>query len=113
MTGQQRSPTTTHLCLVGLLCASGIMAQIPQDRPELCGQEKDPPLLPSGTTFSLSSGPVFTSAFTFMLKNSSMKTVDLELPETVEQVCPIRNDRLLVFGTVAAGDGPIVWILSS
>jgi hypothetical protein len=92
-----------------LLLVTAVLSQIPQDRPELCGPRKGAIPLPPGTTFALSRG---SSDFTLRLKDGTLKVIDLEAPEEVQQVCPIKEDRLLVFGAVGGGDGPFVWILN-
>ena len=93
---------------VAVLLAGGAVGQIPQDRPELCGRPNEGVPLPPGTGFSFTSD---AAEFALRLKDGSIKTVDLEVADAVQQVCPISGDRLLVFGTVSE-DGPLVWIIS-
>jgi hypothetical protein len=39
-------------------------------------------------------------------RNGSLKTMEMDGPDEIRQVCPLDRDRLLVFGPVAGGDGP-------
>ncbi|PWU11898.1 MAG: hypothetical protein C5B51_01810 [Terriglobia bacterium] len=98
---------------VALLLLLGLpgLAQIRQDQPQLCGKPNEAVPLPEGMTFksTLEAGG---DGLTIELKDGSIKTIDLKLPGTVSQVCPLRGDRLLVFGEVAGNDGPHVWIVS-
>lgn len=96
--------------LTVLVFAASAQAQIPQNRPELCGKHGQTVPLPDGTTFSYSDG--LPSDLTLKLMDGTAKTVDLQLADGVPQVCPIAGSRLLVFGTVAGEDGPHVWIVS-
>lgn len=99
-----------NLWALAFLFAVVGVAQVPQDQPQLCGKSDVAVPLPEGVTFVGVDGG--SSDLTLKLKNGSIKTVDLELPSSVPQVCPISRDRLLVFGTVAREDGPHVWIVS-
>lgn len=82
-------------------------AQIPQDRPELCGS-LNPISLPEG----LSAVPTQLGAdMTLRLLNGSSKTVELRATDEIRQICPLDRDRLLVFGVVPGDDGYIIWIL--
>lgn len=65
--------------------------------------------VPDGVAFSAKDYP---AVFTLRLKNGAVKSVDMGITEDVPQVCPISRDRLLVFGRVAGGDGPFLWIIS-
>ena len=94
---------------LAVLAASLGLAQIPQERPELCGGSAKTVPLPAGTMFSFSQT---ASDFTFKLSNGATKTLDLDPAEEMLQVCPIAGDRLLVFGTVGGGHGPSIWIIS-
>jgi hypothetical protein len=90
-----------------ILAATSAFAQIRQDRPELCGRANETVALPAGTTLNAATGE-----FGLTLMDGSHKMIDLYPAEEILEVCPISRDRLLVFGTVAGGDGPHLWILS-
>jgi hypothetical protein len=96
-------------CAMALLSVTGALAQVPQDRPELCGKPNQAVPLPRGTDFVWTPT---TAELRLSLKDGTSKTIDLEQADTVPQVCPIDGDRLLVFGTVRGEDGPFVWIIS-
>lgn len=94
---------------LALLVILAAQAQIPQYRPELCGKPGQTVPLPPGTMFSYPAVEGRAN-LTLLLKDGSAKTIDLVLPSSVPQVCPIAGDKLLVFGDFA--DGPHVWIIS-
>ncbi len=96
--------------LLPLVLIATAQAQILQNCPALCGKPGQPVPLPEGMTFSTADG--LPADLTLKLKDGTAKTVDLELASSIPQICPIAEDRLLVFGTVVGEDGPHVWIVS-
>lgn len=96
------------ICVLTVLAPGGAYSQIAQDRPDLCGRSGESIPLPPGTTFSVKE----SSDLTIRLRNGRTATIDIDPAESVLQICPIAGERLLVFGTVAGGDGPLVWIIS-
>ena len=96
-------------CVLVAVFAVSAQGQIAQDRPELCGDSAGALLVPTG----ISSVTIPEGAnLTINLRDGSQKTLELDGPDEIRQVCPISRDRLLVFGPVRGGDGYIVWILS-
>jgi hypothetical protein len=83
-------------------------AQIAQDRPELCSS-LDPVPLPLGLS-AISTGT--GTDLTFRLRDGSSKSLQLTVPDEIDQICPLDRERLAAFGGVRGGDGYIVWILS-
>jgi len=99
----------TSLVIASLLSAPA-SAQIQQDHPEYCGTQRDSFVpLPEGTSFY---APDSGGHLTIKQTDGTLKVIGLPLPDAVRQVCPINGSRLLVFGSVAGGDGPHVWIVS-
>ena len=94
-----------------LLCALSPLTwgQIPQDRAELCGSADHSIPVPRGIT----AASWFAGAdLTIKLRDGSLKTLELDGPDGIRQVCPLSQDRLLVFGSVPGDGGYIIWILS-
>ena len=58
------------------------------------------------------SSPVGAS-LTITLTDGSTKTIDLDVADSITQVCPISKNRLLVFGPIGGGDGYAIWVLSN
>ena len=99
------------ILLAVLACsfASPAKGQIPQDQPQLCGGAGSTTALPEGTTAVTTVGG---ADLTIKLLNGASKTLELDGPDNIEEVCPLGSDRLLVFGPIGGGDGYIVWIIS-
>jgi hypothetical protein len=86
------------------LCAQGLGGQISQIHPELCGRPDTTIPLPSNisASFNISDG----SAQLLFLREGAVQT-RLDLPGVVgqiDEVCPISDQRLLIFASNYAGE---------
>jgi len=109
---RQRLWRTRTLRLYALAVAFGAptFCQIPQDHPELCGHGRGTVELPTGIN-TVSRADRAGAELTVKRRDGSTKSIELRTPEgTIQQVCPIGQDKLLVFGAV--GDAYIAWVLS-
>jgi hypothetical protein len=84
--------------------------QIAQDQAVLCGGVNQSIALPPGTNATTFVGG---ADLTIRLRDGSFKTVELDGPERIRQVCALGQDRLIVFGSVPGDDGYIIWILKT
>ncbi len=93
----------SSLVFAASLCAQGAAAQIYQTHPELCGKpDTTIPLPPNiAASFNISDG----SAQLLFLRNGAVeKRLDLPgIVAQVEEVCPISDQRLLIFSSNSVG----------
>jgi hypothetical protein len=87
-----------RVCLLGTSLALGSGAQIPQDRPDLCGKPSDSVPLPPNIS-AISSGP---QTELFIKVAGSTSKIDIPGIGQIRQVCPLANKKLIVFGMVDA-----------
>jgi len=89
--------------LILTLAALPALCQIAQERPELCGKPDGRVPLPS----KISASPAGShTVLTIGLDNRDVN-VELSGVQSVDEVCPLEGNRLLVFATEGAGDATI------
>ena len=90
MNMRHSSPILLSVWLIGFPFANLGLAQIDQNRPDLCGKPAEYVPLPPGTVGAVSS-PVGAS-LTITLTDGSTKTIDLDVADSITQVCPISKN---------------------
>jgi hypothetical protein len=91
-----------RLLTFGIVFAISIFGQITQSNPGLCGDEGRSVPLPSNIWAVTGTSGVLSTVF--LKTNNSDTPAQIPLKAAnIEQVCPIGNDRLLVFGATIPG----------
>ncbi len=91
------------------LCAQSPLGQISQMHPELCGNPQATIPLPANIAASFDTPSGYTQLL-FLHANAVEKRLDLAgAVDWIDEVCPISNQRLLIFGSNS--DGAVVFLI--
>lgn len=91
------------LFMTAATLASNSSAQIAQDHPELCGRPGASIPVPEGVRW-MPPRTAYSGDSTLFVKNADgERAIDLEVWPSVEQICPLPGDQLVLFGE--PGDG--------
>jgi hypothetical protein len=89
------SSSVLRSCALALALATPALGQIAQDHPELCGKLHVP--LPLGLTATASSDAGGSAELVVTLDDGSLAKIETYGADLVQQVCPLSQNRLLVF----------------
>ena len=98
MRTMKSNPLGINLFLIGAAVAAACPAQTGQNHPELCGQPGASIPVPEGVRWQPPpNGDTLTSAL-FLRNRDGETRIDLEVWPSMDQICPLAGDQLVLFG---------------
>jgi hypothetical protein len=97
------NPLGINLFLIGVAVAAMSLAQTAQSHPELCGRPGASIPVPEGVRWVPPPTAASLGSTLFVKNAGGEREIDLEVWPSVEQICPVPGDQLVLFGE--PGDG--------
>jgi hypothetical protein len=101
------------VCYRALLIAFGLLqpaiSQIIQDQPELCGKPDSNVEVPANITATLGDGKY---ELRLQLRDKTV-TIEMAGVEKLQEVCPLENGRVLVFGLLNYPNAHVVYLIDA